>query len=229
MSANLTLEIQLAPNVEALLEKLLVALSPKTVVYSQQIPPQSPAEQAARMRMQQAPTPMPQQPAPTYAQQQQYHPQPGPVPAGPYMVNHAPAVPTVPPAAPIRNLQPAPVNPTQAAPMPNNRTTGAANMVPVAGPAPSQPAPIVPSTNPMPAGPSTAQPAAYPSNPAPVTAAPAYEQDQLARAMATLADAGKMQQIQQLFQQFQIQQMDQLPKERYGEFATALRGLGVRI
>jgi hypothetical protein len=40
---------------------------------------------------------------------------------------------------------------------------------------------------------------------------------------------GKIQQIQQLFQQFGIQQLTALPKERYGEYATALRGLGVKI
>lgn len=191
MSATFTLEIQLAPNIEKLLNDLIAALSPKTVVYNQQLPPQSPAEQAARMRMQQAPAPKPQRPAPTYAPQQ-YRPQPGPTPAAPYATGNAPVVPTAPLAAPIRNPQPAPVNPT-------------------------------------PVGPLTAQQAAAPSNAAPVATAPAYERDQLARAASTLVDEGKMQQIQQLFQQFQIQRMDQLPKERYGEYATALRGLGVRI
>jgi hypothetical protein len=38
-----------------------------------------------------------------------------------------------------------------------------------------------------------------------------------------------MQQIQQLFRQFGIQQLTALPKERYGEYATALRQLGVRV
>lgn len=221
MSATFTLEIQLAPNIEKLLNDLIAVLSQKTVVYNQQLPPQSPTEQAARMRMQQAPAPMPQRPAPTY----------DPRNPMPQMVSQIYpqkfASPT--PAAPIRNPQTAPVNPTQTAPIPNSRMTGAANMAPVAGPAPSQPVPIAPSTNPMSAGLSTVQPAAVPSNPAPVATVPTYEQDQLARATATLADAGKMQQIQQLFQQFQIQRMDQLPKERYGEYATALRGLGVRI
>lgn len=182
------IEIRLSQNTEALLKKF----APISAAVNQQLLPQSPAEQAARKRMQQAPAPMPPRSAPTYAPQQ-YRPQPGPTPAAPYAVGSAaPGVPTAPPAAPIRSQQPAPVNPT-------------------------------------PVGPSTAQPAAAQSNPAPVAAAPAYEQDQLARAASTLVDAGKMQQVQQLFQQFQIQRMDQLPKERYGEFATALRGLGVRI
>ena len=195
MSATITLEIQLAPNVEKLLNNLIAALTPKTVTNNQQILPQPPTEQAARMRMQQTPAPRPQQAVPTYTPQQ-YRPQPGPAPAAPYAMGNAPVVPT----APIRNPQSAPANPTP------------------------PPAKAV-----SPAGPSTAQPAAAPSNPAPVAAAPAYERDQLARATATLADAGKVQQIQQLFQQFGIQQLTQLPKERYGEYATALRGLGVRI
>lgn len=216
----IVIEVRLAPDTEALLK----SFAPR-FPNGPQLPPQSPAEQTARMRIQQQPAPMPQQPAPTYAP-----PRPAPTydPRNPMPQSVSQIYPQT-PAAPIRNSRPAPVNPTQAAPMPSNRMTGAANMAPAAGPAPSQPVPIAPSTNPMSAGPSTAQPAAAPSNPAPIAAAPTYEQDQLARATATLADAGKMQQIQQLFRQFQIQQMDQLPKERYGEFATALRGLGVRI
>lgn len=97
-------------------------------------------------------------------------------------------------------------------------------------PANPTPAPVAAApTAPMPAGLSTARPAGALSNPAPVAAAPAYTQEQLARATATLADTGKIQQIQQLFQQFGIQQLTALPKERYGEYATALRQLGVRI
>lgn len=116
----------------------------------------------------------------------------------------APASQQMPSNFPVRNSQPtAPVNPT----------------LPIA--APAKPA----ST----AGQSTAQPAAVPSKPVPVADAPTYELDQLARATATLADAGKMQQIQQLFQQFGIQQLTTLPKDRYGEYATALRQMGVRI
>ena len=81
----------------------------------------------------------------------------------------------------------------------------------------------------MPAGPSTAPQAAYPSNPAPVAAAPAYSIDDLARAAAQLMDAGKQQQLIALLGQFGIQSLGALPKERFGEFATALRQMGARI
>ena len=168
-------EIRLSPSTEALLK----SFAPRSVNGTQQLP-QSPAEQAARMRMQ--PVPTPQQPTPTYAPTpQQHRPQPAPAPMAPY----APVVPMTQSTAQQRPAEPAP-------------------------------------TTPMPAGRSTAQPA-------PVAAAPVYTQEQLARATATLADAGKAQQIQQLFQQFSIQQLTALPKERYGEYATALRQMGVRI
>ena len=250
MSATFTLEIQLAPNIETLLNKLIAALAPKVGTVVNQFPPQSPAEQAARMRMQQspaeqaarmrmqqspaeqaarmrmqqapAPAPMPQCPATTYAPQQ-YRPQPGPTPAAPYAMGNAPVVPTAPHAAPIRNPQPTPVNPTQAAPNGIPPTTGAAPAY-TNGSNARQTVPVVPMS-----GPSIAQPAAVPSNPAPVAGAPTYEQDQLARAASALMDAGKQKQLIDLLARFGVQGLTQLPKERYGEFATALRGLGARI
>jgi len=191
MSTTITLEIKPAPELTALIDKLLSALAPKTFSTTQPLP-QSPAEQAVRMRMQQAPAP--QRPAPTYAPTpQQYRPQPAPAPTAPY----APVVPMTQSTAQQRPSRS--TNPT-----PAPRPTGSA------------------PTTPMPAGRSTAQPA-------PVAAAPVYTQEQLARATATLADAGKYPQIQQLFQRFGIQQLTALPKERYGEYATALRQMGVRI
>jgi len=63
----------------------------------------------------------------------------------------------------------------------------------------------------------------------PTAQAPAYTLDQLAQAAAVLRDAGKLPQLQGLLQQFGIQSMQQLPPERYGEFATALRGMGAKI
>ena len=97
--------------------------------------------------------------------------------------------------------------------------------------APSSPRIFTPTCAGSPAAPATTYtaPTATPGNQAPTAAAPTYTQDQLARATATLADAGRMQQIQQLFQQFGIQQLTALPKERYGDYATALRQMGVRI
>lgn len=77
-------------------------------------------------------------------------------------------------------------------------------------------------------------PASAPTQPTPAPAAPTAEShaftfDDLARAASSLMDAGKQQQLLGLLQQFGIQRLDQLPKERCGEFATALRGLGARL
>lgn len=226
--STFTLEIKPAPELTALIEKLLAAISPRSVTFTPNVSPQSPEELAARARMNPhaAATALPPRPAasamppqsPVYAQppipQQQFRPGPGapgypinvgPMQAAPYAMGNAPAVPTAPPAAPIHNHPAPPANPQLA------------------------PAGATPAGTAISAGPSTSQPGGYPSNAAPIATAPAYEKDDLARATATLADAGKIHEINQLFQQFQIQRMDQLPKERYGEYATALRGLGARI
>lgn len=197
------IEVRLAPDTAALLK----SFAPSAPI-GNQFPPQSPAEQAARMRMQPPQVPMPIQPTPTYV------PQPGPTPAAP--LGTKPMTGTAPAYMNGSNVQSTvPVAPTY------NQPGAPMNSMPPTAAVPARPVP--------PAGPSTVQPAAVPSNAAPVAGAPAYELEQLARATATLADAGKMQQIQQLFQQFQIQQLTQLPKERYGEYATALRQMGVHI
>lgn len=200
MPATLILEIQLAPDVKTLLEKLITVLPSKNVSCSQPLPPQSPAEQAARMRVQQAPVPIPRQPAPTYSPRN-------------------PCPPTVSQMYPQRSG-----NPVNQTPQPAYPPQSAAPVNPTPAPT-AAPMQETASVN----GSSTAPQAASHSNTAPVSAAPTYELDQLARATATLADAGKAQQIQQLFQQFSIQQLTALPKKRYGEYATALRQMGVRI
>lgn len=196
--ANITLELTAAPELSALMQRLIDALASEKHASEEAPLPQTPEELAARQRVAQLPfpAPAPQPPAPpTYPMApQQYRPQPGPAPATPY----APVVPTAPPAVPTP--APRPVAPVAAAP-----------------------------TAPMPAGPSTAPQAAYPSNPAPVAAAPAYSIDDLARAAAQLMDAGKQQQLIALLGQFGIQSLGALPKERFGEFATALRQMGARI
>lgn len=65
----------------------------------------------------------------------------------------------------------------------------------------------------------------------PLATAPTYSLEQLAQAGADLLtrDPAKGQAAQALLQQFGISAVTQLPKERYGEFATALRGLGANI
>ena len=45
----------------------------------------------------------------------------------------------------------------------------------------------------------------------------------------TLMDLGKQDELQKLLQTFGVPALPALPKEQYGAFATALRGLGARI
>lgn len=66
--------------------------------------------------------------------------------------------------------------------------------------------------------------------PASVPTAPAtYTMDQLAQAGTQLMDAGRQTDLINLLGSFGVQALTALPKERYGEFATALRQLGAKI
>lgn len=57
----------------------------------------------------------------------------------------------------------------------------------------------------------------------------AYSIEQLQVAAAGLTGMGKMSQVMGILQSFGIQAMTELPKERYGEFAAALREAGAQI
>ena len=75
-----------------------------------------------------------------------------------------------------------------------------------------------------------AQQTAVPVTPVPTTAmAQEYTLEQLQVAAAGLSSMGKMPQVMGILQQFGIQAMTELPRERYGEFATALREAGAQI
>ena len=64
----------------------------------------------------------------------------------------------------------------------------------------------------------------------PTTAmAQGYTIEQLQVAAAGLSSMGKMQQVVGILQRFGIQAMTELPKERYGDFAIALREAGAQI
>ena len=116
-----------------------------------------------------------------------------------------------------------------------------AGNAPVA-PAPVQtaptPAPVAasapaPAPTPTPAAPPAA-PAqtAAPTNPAPavpVTTAPTYTLDQIAKAGASLVDAGKMEQLLALLAKYGVQAVTQLQPDQYGVFATELRTLGAQL
>ena len=127
------------------------------------------------------------------------------------------------PAQAPQQYQPAPVNPTPA-PQP------ATPAVPVAA-APIAQTPHYAPTSALPAAPATSHPAptATPVNTAPIAAAPTFSMEDLARAASQLMDAGKQQDLLGLLAQFGVQALTQLPPERYGEFATALRQMGAKL
>lgn len=97
---------------------------------------------------------------------------------------------------------------------------------------PTQPTPApVATTTPAPAPAAPAQTAA-PTNPAPavpVTTAPTYTLDQIAKAGASLVDAGKMEQLLALLAKYGVQAVTQLQPDQYGVFATELRTLGAQL
>lgn len=94
----------------------------------------------------------------------------------------------------------------------------------VAVPAAPVPAPQPPTT----AAPAASAPQA-PVSAAVPTSAREYTVDDLARAAITLMDAGGQQALVGLLSQFGVSALPELPKEQYGAFATALRGMGAKI
>lgn len=102
-------------------------------------------------------------------------------------------------------------------------------------PVTTPPATVVP-TQPTPAPVATPTPApaqtVAPTNPAPavpVTTAPTYTLDQIAKAGASLVDAGKMEQLLALLAKYGVQAVTQLQPDQYGVFATELRTLGAQL
>lgn len=92
--------------------------------------------------------------------------------------------------------------------------------------------PVVPQMQPVPVYQATTpQPPIHAAPPpfVPVQAPPTYSPDQLAQAAIPLVDAGRREELTGLLGAFGVQAITQLPKERYGEFATALRGMGAKI
>lgn len=65
--------------------------------------------------------------------------------------------------------------------------------------------------------------------PAPTAAPAPYTLEQLSLAAAPLLDAGKTEELSAIMQSFGVVSLQQLPAERYGEFATAIRSLGAQI
>ena len=125
-------------------------------------------------------------------------------------VTHAPVPPVTMPPATVVPTQPTPApvaTPTQSTPAPVATPTPA--------PAPAAPAQTVAPTNPAPT--------------VPVTTAPTYTLDQIAKAGASLVDAGKMEQLLALLAKYGVQAVTQLQPDQYGVFATELRTLGAQL
>lgn len=117
-------------------------------------------------------------------------------------------IPAAAPVAPVAAPAPAaPVNPTPAP------------VAPVAAPV----APTAPVPTEQPAAPVAQAPAAVP------VTAPTYTLDQIARAGASLVDAGKMEQLLALLARYGVAAVTQLQPGQFGVFATELRALGAQI
>lgn len=137
-----------------------------------------------------------------------------------------PASPAV-PAAPVTTATPAapiaqPVIPAGPAAPIAQPVTPAVPAEPIAQPVPVMP--VAPTVPPAPASAPVAPPV-------PLAPAPQYSLDQIARAGADLVtrEPAKAAAAQQLLTSFGVQTVSELPKERFGEFVTALRGLGASI
>lgn len=61
------------------------------------------------------------------------------------------------------------------------------------------------------------------------TATPTYSMEQLAVAATGLIDAGKMQDVQNTLAALGAQTLMDLPQEKYGEFASAIKAIGAVI
>lgn len=90
---------------------------------------------------------------------------------------------------------------------------------------------IAPTPEPVKAAEPTAPGAPEPPAAPVVPTAPAkkYTLDELLAATAPLMDAGKIAELQALMQKFGVPSMMDIPEEKYGEFATALRELGAEL
>ena len=102
-----------------------------------------------------------------------------------------------------------------------------------------EPAAVTPTPEPAAVTPAPVQTATAPITPvsqgtapiAPVSpgAAPTYTRDQLAKAATDHLMPQRMPELTSLLASFGVPSLMDLPENRFGEFATALRGLGAKI
>lgn len=100
--------------------------------------------------------------------------------------------------------------------------------------APTATTTTVPNTPPVqdvqPVSPTQTAQAAPTVSPVPTaTATPTYTMEQLAVAATGLIDAGKMQDVQNTLASLGAQTLMDLPQEKYGEFASAIKAIGAVI
>lgn len=119
------------------------------------------------------------------------------------------------------------VNPPLQNPVPG--TTPTAQM-PVSQPPVTQYSVPQPFQNPAPAIPAQTAPVMPPQGMVPTTVvAQEYTYDQLAVAAAGLVNQGKQSRLLEILNSFGVSAMTEIPKERYGEFATAIKAEGAVI
>lgn len=92
--------------------------------------------------------------------------------------------------------------------------------------APQVPQQIMPQQ--VPIAPQIQQASPAPQTPVPTTDV-SYTYDQLAVAAAQLMDAGRRDELITIITQFGVKSLTELPKDKYGLFANALRSAGVNI
>jgi hypothetical protein len=128
----------------------------------------------------------------------------------------------------VPTTQPVATPPVQAPPpgyWPQATADGTVVQVPIPVSAPAlQPAqPVYAALGQTP--PQYQQPAAPPFQ----VSAPSYTMDQLGYAGMQLVDAGRREEVVQIMAQFGVTKLTDLPKERYAEYAMALRQRGAKI
>lgn len=145
-------------------------------------------------------------------------------------------IPTVQPAAPVQSAVPAMTPPVQ-----NTVPVGSPSVpVPTQTPGAPQPAAVPQNAGIMPQAPSapyfqpvpnTGQNIATPQpGPVPTTAvAQNYSYDQLAVAAAGLVNQGKQSKLLEILHSFGVNALTELPRDKYGDFATAMKAEGAVI
>lgn len=108
---------------------------------------------------------------------------------------------------------------------------------------PTEPVTTQPAPSPAPAAakapiftapvPTTSAPAATPAapvaSPSPEKTEPTYTLEQLSAAAAPLMDAGKITELCAILKDLGVPSLQQLPTDKYGEFAAKIKALGAQI